>query len=449
MVPIYFINILFSNNYNKILQYIIKNNINVNQQFNCNEIPSIYLSFFTNQKINEYDQKIDFTPLTLSVLNNNKDLTKFLLDHKKSISLNFTVDMNILLHYSCLFKFNRMLELLLNYDFNPNFQDNQSQTPIFLAVQNNDIDSIKILLKYKINVNHQRNSKSTPLYIACQNGYVDCAKLLLKNGANPFIYNDFGNTSLHVACISNKFAIINLIMSYKQNIHDFDKFINFQNKLLKTPLNLSCTLNRVYIAEILVKNGADPNIYDKDNRLPIHYTSMKESYRLIKILLEHNSDFTIYDNINFTPLDYIWRNYCRQEYNDYETIMNIILLFLTYGDNPNKIKYKNIDFTIKVHNNIKLFLDLSKNWTPLHFACFRRDEKKVKLLLNSDQGNIDKEKKVGNPNMKPLDIAKKMDYPLANSINEEIITLLSPSLIKVNISNKKCYAGGGGGGTSC
>ena len=234
MIPIYFINILFSNNYNKILQYIVKNNINVNQQFNSNEIPSIYLSIFTNQNINEYDQKIDFTPLTLSVLNNNKDLTKFLLNHKKSISLYFTVDMNILLHYSCLFKFNKMLELLLNYDFNPNFQDNQSQTPIFLAVQNNDIDSIKILLKYKINVNHQRNSKSTPLYIACQNGYVDCAKLLLKNGANPFIYNDFGNTSLHVACISNKFAIINLIMSYKQNIHDFDKFINFQNKLLNT-----------------------------------------------------------------------------------------------------------------------------------------------------------------------------------------------------------------------
>ena len=109
---------------------------------------------------------------------------------------------------------------------------------------------------------------------------------------------------------------------------------------------------------------------------------MKESYRLIKILLEHNSDFTIYDNINFTPLDYIWRNYCRQEYNDYETIMNIILLFLTYGDNPNKIIYEDIDFTIKVHNNINYF-DLSKIG-HLFILHVLEEMKKVKLLLNSE-----------------------------------------------------------------
>ena len=172
---------------------------------------------------------------------------------------------------------------------------------------------------------------------------------------------------------------------------------------------------------------------------------MKESYKLIKLLLERNSDFTMEDNINFTPLDYIWRNYCRREYKDYDNIMNIILLFLTFGDNPKKIKYQDIDYTFNVHNNIKIFLDLSKNWTPLHFACFRRDEKKVKLLLNSDQGNLDKEIIAGNPTMKPLDIAKKIDYPLANLINDNIVKLLSPVLTKVNISSQSCGGGGGGG----
>ena len=69
--------------------------------------------------------------------------------------------------------------------------------------------------------------------------------------------------------------------------------------------------------------------------------------------------------------------------------------------------------------------------------------KKVRLLLNTDQGNLDKII-AGNPNMIPLDIAKKIDYPLANLINDNIVKLLSPVLTKVNMSFQSCGGGGGG-----
>jgi len=58
-------------------------------------------------------------------------------------------------------------------------------TPLHLAIRQNDKDIVKQLLEADANVNPANNRKATPLHDACRRNHVNYAELLLEKGANP------------------------------------------------------------------------------------------------------------------------------------------------------------------------------------------------------------------------------------------------------------------------
>lgn len=79
-------------------------------------------------------------------------------------------------------------ELLIYFQGNPtlvNIIDDYGNTPLLLAVQNNNLNTAQILLNLGANPNVKNRASYTPLYFAVYKRNSDMARLLLKYGANP------------------------------------------------------------------------------------------------------------------------------------------------------------------------------------------------------------------------------------------------------------------------
>ena len=70
---------------------------------------------------------------------------------------------------------------------------------------------------------------------------------------------------------------------------------------LRTPLHESVGGGQKTISEILLQNGADPNVIDFTNASPIHMASMRGEADVIKLLVDHGANIEAKTNQQFIP----------------------------------------------------------------------------------------------------------------------------------------------------
>ena len=114
-------------------------------------------------------------------------------------------------------------------DFNINIKDEDNNTLLHHACENDKHDSIKLLLNNGANPNLKENSFGlTPLHWATEYGDMDMVKLLIDNGADPNIPDDNGEKP-----ISND-EVKELYLEYK----------TVQGKLLSSEQRLAISKNK-------------------------------------------------------------------------------------------------------------------------------------------------------------------------------------------------------------
>ena len=58
----------------------------------------------------------------------------------------------------------------------------------------------------------------------------------------------------------------------------------------KTPLHIAAWSDNFFIAELLIKNGADINAEDKFNGTPLHFAAWNNSLQVARLLISHGAD---------------------------------------------------------------------------------------------------------------------------------------------------------------
>ena len=110
-------------------------------------------------------------------------------------------------------------DIIRDYYYNPNSKNNFGETPLFLSLYLDNIDTFKILLKYNADCNIQRNDGNTVLHLAIVDNKLNFVNILLENinleediNINNDRKNSEGSNSLE-----NE-NILNIIKNYCNNL---------------------------------------------------------------------------------------------------------------------------------------------------------------------------------------------------------------------------------------
>ena len=293
---------------------------------------------------------------------------------------------------------------------------NTADTPLFQAVLNGDLDSLKKLASDK-NINSRNSSGRTLLhqavlkqnqeitkwllenkadvnaldhrnnsalhYLAHQiqfkpknktnQSILKLAELLLENKANPNIQNSFKETPLHTAGYSGDTAFVSLLLKYKAdpNIQNTNK----QNALISTlegakrfslekQKNILSKYNQT--ADLLLKSITDINAVDSRTYSALHLASESGFLEIAKKIINKKPNINLQTNQGWSALH------------------------LASGNNRLEI------VQLLIQNNAQVNIKDKKGTTPLYFAVGAGSKKIVSVLLKSNAIVFFEDKVTGN-----------------------------------------------------
>lgn len=193
--------------------------------------------------------------------------------------------------FSITFPFITPMIKYVNQTFNTNISEQLQDdlTPLYYAVQYNQIDKIKILLEHGANPDESFTYQPELIYFAVRNNNIEVTKLLIEYGAKVNRFNYFDGTPLHLAVANNNIEIVNLLL--KNNAPINVKTIYHEKKrpafttlkdFGKTPLHIAVQNNSYQITKVLLEHGANPNIKDNSDKTPFDYTKDDNITRLLE-----------------------------------------------------------------------------------------------------------------------------------------------------------------------
>jgi ankyrin repeat protein len=160
-------------------------------------------------------------------------------------------------------------------------------SPLFTVIKMGNIDLVNKMIKsgdYDINTCINEH-KITPLQFAIMFSKTEMVKHLLKPplNADPTIRDAPGRSALHVAAVfTMKMEIFDSLLAHsKVNVDDVDENGN-------SALHWAARISNVVAVQKLIAKGANPNVFDKTNKMsPLHMAAgQRDGIPIIDLLLE-------------------------------------------------------------------------------------------------------------------------------------------------------------------
>jgi len=157
------------------------------------------------------------------------------------------------------------------------FRSDRGITPLHLAAEIEDIESMQIVLSHKINIDATDEYNRTPLYLAADSRHPRACHMLLDAGADATIASSNNDTILHLAAILGDEAFLLRIIEKFPNV-------DLRNNQLMTPLHEAVTHNLVTVTQHLLAQGANPLLRNK-TQCAIDIAIEKKNWLMVLVLL--------------------------------------------------------------------------------------------------------------------------------------------------------------------
>ena len=181
----------------------------------CNELMNIEekekhnKSFYNKEKLYE------------AIKNKNKDYIIKVLRHNFPIN-DIILDDKTGDYFIHLIIKNNIFYVIKDYEnnINVNLENKQKETPLFLAINSENINLIKDLLHRGADINKRNKGDLSPLMLCCKKNYQNIAEILIKKGAKVNEKNILGDTPVKIAQLNgNEELALKLINLYKAEIN--------------------------------------------------------------------------------------------------------------------------------------------------------------------------------------------------------------------------------------
>ncbi|XP_054035996.1 ankyrin repeat and SOCS box protein 3 isoform X2 [Dryobates pubescens] len=248
------------------------------------------------------------------------------------------------------------LHVLLESGADPNEVTTEATTPLFLAVENGHINTVKFLLQHGANIEGPHSwSGWNSLHQASFQGFTEIMEILLEKGASKECKDDFGITPLFVAAQYGQLESLRLLVSHGADV-------NCQAKDKATPLLIAAQEGHTQCVELLLAKGADPNLYcNEDNwQLPIHAAAEMGHERLF-----HFIDILLKYGITLLGINL---GYCLF-HEKFPLFQRFLKLGCSLPSGDQLQKFTN--YTLKVHKEYKEWLPhlLLAGFNPVNLMC--------------------------------------------------------------------------------
>lgn len=217
------------------------------------------------------------------------------------------------------------MDLLYNARAFVDQEDYCGVTPLIMAIKSHKIrktdgslinttDLVEWLLLHDADVN-KKSAKQTPLIVAVNQNDLAMVELLLKYGAQIDLKNEYGRTALDLA-ISGGFEEIQRYLISKGGHYTVGKryleTLEASPKWILYPLHEAAEAGRLDSLQVLLSQPTQfpclVNGFDDIDRIPLHYAARKDFDESVLFLLSQGSQMKAKDLEGKTPLEYAVEN---------------------------------------------------------------------------------------------------------------------------------------------
>lgn len=182
---------------------------------------------FTTNALPAGKKPLGLTPLHFAAMTGDAALLKQLLKENPNLNVNIPTNNGITpLHYATFLpetlstyhfksvQFTECIFHLLQAGALPNACDPQGNTPLHVAATSGHSLAITILCNHgkDLDINAQNNDGETPLYLASQHGDIHCLNSLIESGADVNLATNTGYTPLHTAAQNNNYQCVRTLV---------------------------------------------------------------------------------------------------------------------------------------------------------------------------------------------------------------------------------------------
>lgn len=191
-----------------------------------------------------------------------------------------------------------LLQLLIEKGSRVNAEDEDGETPLYIAVSYEDCESAQLLIERGARVNRANAEGQTPLHLASFEGDVHMVQLLINKGAQVNLSEGLsGKTPLHFAVSNESSACAQVLIDHGAKITSVDGEG-------QTPLHLAAFNKTIDCARLLLEKGADLHSVTHEGQTPLHYAAMIGSLAVAELLVNRGASINATDHEGHTPLYY-------------------------------------------------------------------------------------------------------------------------------------------------
>lgn len=172
---------------------------------------------------------------------------------------------------------------LLNIGANINAQDDEGNTAVMAATQQNQMEIVQVLIVHGADINIRNKRLDNVLLYAGAEGLLEIVQLAIQAGADTTITNRYGGIAIIPACERGHIEVVKELLTHS------DTDVNHINDLHWTALLEAIILSdggktHQEIVQLLIDHGADITITDKDGVTPLQHARNRGYREMIEIL---------------------------------------------------------------------------------------------------------------------------------------------------------------------